>query len=52
MGTLTDRISSANALGRQNLSDKGVNVPDDATTYDIMQSIAEISGGGTELAVE
>jgi hypothetical protein len=48
MGTLTDRISSANALGRQNLSDIGVNVPDDATTYDIMQSIADISGGGSQ----
>lgn len=41
------QIENANALGRQNLTDKGVDVSADATTYEIMQSIADVSGGGT-----
>lgn len=44
------QIENANVLGRQNLTEKGVTVPDNATTYEIMQCIADISsgGGGTE----
>ncbi len=48
MGVLTDRITTANAIGRKNLSDKGVNLPEDATTHEIMGKIADISGGGGE----
>lgn len=40
------QIENANALGRQNLSDKGVVVAETATTYEIMNAIAEVSGGG------
>ena len=40
------QIQNANALGRQNLTEKGVEVEATATTYDIMTAIAEISGGG------
>ena len=43
------QIENANALGRQNLSDKGVVVAENATTREIMNAIAEVpSGGGTE----
>ena len=45
---LKTQIQNANALGRTNLSEKGVKLPDTATTYNIMQAIAEIvSGGGS-----
>ena len=47
MATLSEKIIEVNALGRQNLTEKGVDVPEDATTYEIMQSIAEVSGGGS-----
>ena len=53
MATIQDiktKLLNANALGRTNLSDKGVKLPAGATTYDIMQAIAEIvgsSGGGS-----
>ena len=40
------QIENANALGRKNLTDKGVSVEETATTYDIMKSIADVSGGG------
>lgn len=43
---LKTQIENANALGRQNLTDKGVEVEETATTYDIMSKIAEVSGGG------
>ena len=39
------QIENANALGRANLSEKGVSVNEDATTYEIMQSIAEVQSG-------
>lgn len=43
------QIENANSLGRQNLSDKGVVVAENTTTYEIMNAIAEVSGsGGTE----
>lgn len=49
MGALTDKINTANALGRTNLAEKGVVVANNATTYEIMGKIADIpSGGGTE----
>lgn len=48
MGKLTDAINTNNALGRQNLSDKGVVVAETATTYEIMSAIAEVSGGGVQ----
>lgn len=37
-------INSANALGRSNLAEKGVELPENATTYEIMQGIASIVG--------
>lgn len=48
MGRLTDAINVNNALGGQNLSDKGVVVAENATTYEIMNAIAEVSGGGVQ----
>lgn len=55
MATLQElkvQIENANALGRQNLTDKGVEVPEAATTYEIMQSIAnvDVAGGGEDLS--
>jgi hypothetical protein len=44
--SLVEKINNANALGRQNLGDKGVSVPETATTYEIMQNIANIIVGG------
>jgi hypothetical protein len=43
---LKQNIKNANALGVANLTEKGVEVSESATTYDIMKSIAEVSGGG------
>ena len=40
------KLLNANALGRQNLTDKGIEIPESATTYEIMSKISEISGGG------
>jgi hypothetical protein len=40
------KIENANALGRQNLTEKGVTISETATTYDIMTAIAEIVSGG------
>lgn len=40
------QIKNANALGRQNLTEKGVEISENATTFDIMTAIAEISGSG------
>lgn len=43
------QIENANALGVANLTGKGVEISETATTYEIMQGIADISsGGGTE----
>jgi hypothetical protein len=39
------QIENANALGRTNLSEQGVDVSADASTYDIMKAIANILGG-------
>lgn len=51
MGALIDAIIDAintnNTLGRQNLRDKGVVVAENATTYEIMSAIADVSGGGS-----
>lgn len=41
-----ENIKNANALGRQNLTEKGVTIPENATTYEIMTAIAEISDSG------
>ncbi len=43
---LKSQIENANALGRQNLTDKGIEVNGTETTYQLMQMIADISGGG------
>ncbi|MBO5963949.1 MAG: hypothetical protein J6P97_05655 [Bacteroidales bacterium] len=40
------RIENANTLGRQNLTDKDVEISADATTYEIMRGIADISDVG------
>ncbi len=45
---LKAKIENANALGIANLGRKGVEVPESATTYEIMQSIAEIVSDGSE----
>ncbi len=39
---LRQQIINANSLGRVNLLGKGVEVPENATTYEIMQNIADI----------
>lgn len=41
-----EQIQNANALGRANLTEKGVEISENATTFDIMTAIAEISGSG------
>ena len=44
-----EQIQNANALGRANLTEKGVAISADATTYEIMKAISEIvSGGGSQ----
>ena len=40
------KIQNANALGIANLTEQGIDVSADATTFDIMTAIAEISGSG------
>ena len=40
------KLLNANALGRTNLAEKGVELPETATTYEIMRKIAEIVSGG------
>lgn len=40
---LKTQIETANALGRTNLAEKGFELPANATTYEIMQGIAEIN---------
>ena len=42
IGKIKRKIKSANDIGRSNLSDKGVRLPNNATTHQIMQSIADI----------
>ena len=42
MATLSENIIAVNTLGRSNLAEKGVAVYEDATTYEIMESIKEI----------
>ena len=41
------RVKHANAVGRDNLSDKGVDLPEDASTYGVVEKIPEVSGGGS-----
>jgi hypothetical protein len=52
MTTLSEKILAVNNLGRSNLAEKGVAVSDNATTYEIMQSIADVSGGAELEAIE
>lgn len=42
-------IENANTLGKGNLLEKGVSLPETATTYEIMQGIAEISAGDGDI---
>lgn len=48
---LKNQILTANALGIANLSDKGITLTENATTYDIMRGISNIqtsgNGGGS-----
>lgn len=44
--SIVTQIENANALGRQNLADKGVATDGTETTYKIMSMIADVSGGG------
>ena len=46
---LKTQIEAVNALGRTNLAEKGVEVSDSATTYDIMNSIVNIEGVNTSI---
>lgn len=46
------QIENANSLGRQNLSEKGVVVAENATTREIMNAIAEVSSGGSTEELE
>lgn len=43
---LKEQIENANALGVANLAEKGIMVNDNATTYEIMDKIADIVGNG------
>ena len=43
---LKTQIENVNALGRTNLAEKGVELSETATTYEIMSKIAEIVSGG------
>ena len=45
MGALTDRIIANNLIGRTNLVNKGVEVSENATNLEIMQKIADVTGG-------
>jgi hypothetical protein len=45
------QIENANALGRQNLKDKGVSIEETATTYEIMSKISEITAGEAETSL-
>lgn len=45
--SLTSQIEIINALGRQNLENKGVTTDGTETTYQIMSKIADVTGGGT-----
>lgn len=49
MNILSEKIIAANTLGKTNLIEKGVTLFEDATTYEIMQGIADVpsSGGGS-----
>lgn len=48
---LKTQIENANALGRTNLANKGVELPETATTYEIMQGIAEVANGSGNVGV-
>ena len=51
MATLQDfktQMKYVNILGIANLAEKGVELPDDATTYEIMQRIIDIPSGGND----
>ena len=51
MATLQDfktQMKYVNILGIANLAEKGVELPDDATTYEIMQRIIDIPSGGDD----
>jgi hypothetical protein len=43
--SLVTQIETANALGRQNLKNKGVTTDGTETTYQIMSKIADVTGG-------
>lgn len=47
---LKTQIENTNALGRTNLANKGVELPETATTYDIMKKIGEVKTEQTESA--
>ncbi len=49
---LITQIENVNALGRENLAQKGVNVADGATTHDIMQGISTITNGNSTHSIE
>jgi hypothetical protein len=44
------RIETVNTLGRSNLLEKGIKLPEGTSTYEIMQSIADVSSGAKSYA--
>lgn len=46
---LKEQIQKANALGIEKLAEKGVSIPENATTYEIMGSIANVESYGKEV---
>lgn len=48
---LKKQIEDVNALGVNNLSKKGVVLPENSTTFEIMKGIGQISSGGASLNV-
>ncbi len=49
---LKSQVENANALGVANLTEKGVEVRENATPYEIMKKIADVSGGGGTEEIE
>lgn len=46
---LKEQIQTANDLGVANLEEKGVSISKNATTYEIMESIAKVESSGKEV---
>lgn len=49
MKKLKEQIQLVNALGIANLEEKGVSIPENSTTFEIMSSISEIESSSREV---